>query len=87
MDFRHDELVRQNGDSLRLISEQTASDNKNMVAVAHEAAADSRTMKIATIIAMIYLPASLVAVSSPLPFLPCMDGQADVMRRGSTDIL
>lgn len=61
MDFRHDELVRQNGDSLRLISEQTASDNKNMVAVAHEAAADSRTMKIATIIAMIYLPASLVA--------------------------
>jgi len=67
MDFRNDELLHVNSDSLKEIANETARENKAMLIIARKSKADSKTMKIATLIATIYLPVSLVTVS----FLLC----------------
>ncbi|KAF8245659.1 hypothetical protein K440DRAFT_662644 [Wilcoxina mikolae CBS 423.85] len=60
MDFRNDELLRANSISLKELAHETARENKAMLTIACKSKADSRTMKIATLIATIYLPISLV---------------------------
>jgi Mg2+ and Co2+ transporter CorA len=67
MDFRNDELLRANSISLKEIANETARENKAMLIIARKSKADSRMMKIATLIGTIYLPLSLVTVS----FLLC----------------
>jgi hypothetical protein len=63
MDFRNDELLRVNSNSLKEIADETASENKTMVSLASKSRADSRTMRIATLIGTIYASISLVTVS------------------------
>lgn len=60
MDFRNDELLQENTDSMRVLAGETVSENKAMVTIANKSAADSRTVTIATVIALIYVPVSLV---------------------------
>ncbi|KAF8541202.1 hypothetical protein BDD12DRAFT_529067 [Trichophaea hybrida] len=60
MDFRNDELLRVNSVSLKELADETARENKAMLTIARKSKADSRTVKIATLIATIYLPISLV---------------------------
>jgi hypothetical protein len=69
MDFRNDELLRENSAALKRVAEQTATENKSLVHISSQSASDSRTMRIATVIAMVYLPASLSMVSFTRPLL------------------
>ena len=68
MDFRNDELVRENSNSLRALAGDTVSGNRALVTIAVQSMADSRIIKIATMIGVIYLPASLVTVSIPVRY-------------------
>jgi hypothetical protein len=64
LDHRNDEVLHKNGEALRQISFSTqlaSEDTKMLLGKTQE---DSRSMKILTFIALIYLPASLVAVSN-----------------------
>jgi len=63
MDFRNDELLRVNSNSLKEIADETAFENKTMVSLASKSSADLRTMRIATLIGTIYASISLVTVS------------------------
>ena len=65
MRFRNDELLFKNSVSLKEIADETASENKAMVSMTGQFVVDSRTTKLATLIATVYLPASLLTVSSP----------------------
>ena len=62
MDYRNDELLRANGTSLKDLADKTAHENGAMLAIARKAKADSQTMKIATLLATIYLPIIVVTV-------------------------
>ena len=67
MDFRNDELLRKNGTSLKDLANKTANENKAMLAITRKAKADSRMMKIATLVAAVFLPLTVVVVC----YLPC----------------
>lgn len=56
-----------NSSALRELAADAASENKLLVTLAEKTRDESRFMGIATVVAMIYLPAGLVAVC--LPFL------------------
>ncbi|KAL2038549.1 hypothetical protein N7G274_008596 [Stereocaulon virgatum] len=56
--FRDQELLYENGIKLAQIAQSNALVNKIMVMLATNTAGDSRTMRIATIVALFYLPAS-----------------------------
>lgn len=62
MDFRNDEQLEENSRTMKSLASETVLENRAMVTIANQTMADSRTMKIATVIATIYLPASLVTV-------------------------
>ena len=51
-----------NGTNLGQLVQAGAEDNQNLTHLTEETRKDSRTMRIATLIAMIYLPANLVTV-------------------------
>ncbi|ETS86983.1 hypothetical protein PFICI_00811 [Pestalotiopsis fici W106-1] len=58
--FRGQELLHDNGVRLAQIAQADSVENKTMLSLADKTAQDSRTMRIATLIAMVYLPANLV---------------------------
>ena len=63
LDHRNDEVLHNNGHSLRNLAEKSASQSSLMVSMAELARYDSRTMRIVSFIALIYLPVNLVSVS------------------------
>lgn len=60
--------MRNNGMRLTQIAQADSIETKFMVSISNKMYEDSRTMRIATVIAMLYLPANLVMVC--LPWLP-----------------
>lgn len=54
--------MHNNGVRLAQIAQADSTETKVMVSLADRTSRDSRTMRIATVIAMLYLPASLVMV-------------------------
>ncbi|KAL8998433.1 MAG: hypothetical protein Q9188_006097 [Gyalolechia gomerana] len=58
--FRDQELLYDNGLSLARIGQADVLERKTMVVLADGTARDSRTVRIATVIAILYLPANLV---------------------------
>lgn len=63
--FRHQEALQRNSTQLQQIAENEVQESKLMSEVAIWTYNDSRTTRIATVIALVYLPASLVLVSDP----------------------
>lgn len=55
-------MVHENGISLKELAVKASSESNVMVCIAEHARQDSRTMKIASLVALIYLPANLAAV-------------------------
>jgi hypothetical protein len=62
--LRTDELLHQNGLSLKELAFEGSSENKHLLEIGRKTQRDSRTMRVATTVATFYLPASLVAVST-----------------------
>lgn len=62
--FRGQELQHENSLKLTQLAQADAVENKDMAILADLTYRDSRTMRIATVIAMFYLPANLVMVCS-----------------------
>ena len=60
--FYNDEQLIQNGISLSYLSRMNQQDSQEMAKFAGESHKESRTMRIASIIAVLYLPANLVIV-------------------------
>lgn len=56
------ELMYHNGMKLTQIAQADSVETKVMVSLANQTSQDSRTMRIATVVAMFYLPANLVTV-------------------------
>jgi hypothetical protein len=65
LDLRNQEIFNGNSAQLHRISENNAKETQLMADIAKRTYSDSRTVRIATIIALIYLPANLVTVSHP----------------------
>lgn len=65
--FRGQELQHENGLKLTQLVQADAVENKDMAILADLTYKDSRTMRIATVIAMFYLPANLVMVCRLAP--------------------
>ena len=55
-------MLIKNGVSLAQLAQRGTADNKALAITTNKTQKDSRTMRIATIIAMVYLPANLVVV-------------------------
>ena len=51
---------------LRVLALKASSESRSMLSIAEHTRYDSRTMRIVSYIALIYLPANLVSVSNPL---------------------
>lgn len=62
LDFRNDKEIVNNGENMRIIAAAAHEENKSMALLATKSQKDSRIIKVPTIITMLYLPASLVAV-------------------------
>lgn len=56
------DVIIRNGLSLAQLAQTSSADNKVLAIMADKTQKDSRIMRIATLIAMIYLPANLVMV-------------------------
>ena len=56
-------MLRNNGTQLHRIAEDNARETLAMADMAKRTHTDSRTMRIATVIALVYLPANLMLVS------------------------
>lgn len=65
MDLRNDSLIRTDTLSSIELAGRSVTENRAMVNIASQTAMDSHVTKIASLIALVYLPASLVTVSSP----------------------
>lgn len=65
--FRGQEIQYENSLKLTQLAQADAVENKDMAILADLTYKDSRTMRIATVIAMFYLPANLVMVCPPVP--------------------
>ncbi len=61
-----------NGVKLAQLAQSDATEKKIMVVLANKTAEDSRTMRIATIVAMFYLPANLVMVGLRFSNIPVL---------------
>lgn len=61
-----------NGVKLAQLAQSDATEKKIMVMLANKTAEDSRTMRIATIVAMFYLPANLVMVGLRFSNIPVL---------------
>lgn len=68
MGFVNQETVVRNGFALERLGHAGQVDNENISRIAEDTQKESRTMRIATIIAMVYLPANLVLVRHPNTF-------------------
>jgi hypothetical protein len=72
LEHRNDELsirtsteIKNNGIQLRTITEHAAASNDSMTTLTNDIHSDSKFIKTLTFLAMLYIPASLVAVSDP----------------------
>lgn len=63
LNLRGQELSVHNGQSLAQIAQGQLEENRHMKTMTDKMYEDSRTVRIATIVAMFYLPATLVLVS------------------------
>ena len=63
LDYRNDEVVHENIFSLKDFASIASGESKSMLYVTQHARNDSRVMEVASLIAMVYLPASLITVS------------------------
>ncbi|KAI1284234.1 hypothetical protein F5Y07DRAFT_349137 [Xylaria sp. FL0933] len=70
------DLMHQNAMKLSQIAENDSRDNKIMVSISNKMYHDSRTMRIATVVAMLYLPANVVLSFFSTSFV-WLDGEAD----------
>ena len=66
LDFRNDEAMRINASHTQAILKATGEENETIRAISKKTQVDSRSMKILATIAIAYLPANFVAVSSDL---------------------
>ena len=60
--FCNQDVLLRNGASLTQLAQAGAADNRLLTAMKDKTQRDSRTMRIATVIAIVYLPANLVVV-------------------------
>jgi hypothetical protein len=72
LEYRNDELsirtntaIKSNGEQLRTITEHAVAASDSMTTLTTDIHNDSKFIKILTLIAMLYTPASLMAVSNP----------------------
>jgi hypothetical protein len=80
LDIRNRDVVNNLALSTKNDATATLNESGLMVEVARQTRSDSRTMKIASIIAVAFLPANLVSVRSPLLFF--FVGVDGLVRRG-----
>jgi len=66
LDFRNDEMAIKNSTVVQSILLAAGSESESLKRIAEKTQVDSRTMKILSRIALIYLPANLIAVCVPL---------------------
>ncbi len=67
--LKNQDILIRNGVALSQLAQLAAADNRVIMRMADKTRQDSRTMRIATIVAIVYLPANLVMVRSYLEFL------------------
>jgi len=72
LEYRNDEsniqtniAIKFNGERLGMITEQSMATNEAMTHLTRDLHKDSKFIKVLTFIAILYTPASLVAVSAP----------------------
>lgn len=63
-ELRNDEAIKNNSIKQRELTAATAAESHLMAEIAKQTRQDSQKMKIASVIAVLFLPASLVSVSS-----------------------
>ena len=63
LSYRNEDMLVKSSDAMRQIALAAKAENELMSTLIGESRKDSRTVKILTYTALIYLPASLVAVS------------------------
>ena len=63
LELRNQDLLNMNGKQLHSITEANSRETQVMAEIAQCTYNDSRMMRIATVIALVYLPANLVLVS------------------------
>jgi Mg2+ and Co2+ transporter CorA len=56
------QLIRQNGETISQLASSSFSETKAIARLTEDSQRDARSVKILTFVAMLYLPASLVAV-------------------------
>jgi len=61
LDYRHDEVIQHNAKAMRDLLAISQREGDTMRVIAQKTQQDSRTMKIVTFVAIVYLPATLVA--------------------------
>ena len=66
------EVIIHNGIALECLSQAKARDNGNLARMTKETQKDSRTMRIVTVVALIYLPANVVLVRISYQYIPSM---------------
>ena len=64
LDYRHDEVISRNAAATRDLLAAAERERDLMKLIAQKTQQESRSMKIVAFIAMVYLPATLVAVSN-----------------------
>ena len=68
LDYENAKIAQGNGDSLRVLAQESREENSTMRALTERATRDAAAVKVITLITIIYLPTSVVSVSSA-PFL------------------
>lgn len=63
LNYRNEEMLVKSNDAMREIALATKAENELMSALIGKSQRDSYTVKVLTYVALLYLPASLVAVS------------------------
>ncbi|KAK3374188.1 hypothetical protein B0T24DRAFT_625880 [Lasiosphaeria ovina] len=71
LNFRNQDLANGNSVQIHRIAEDNARETQIMNDIAKQTYKDSRAVRIATVIALIYLPANLVTVRPPMTAAPC----------------
>ena len=67
LDFRNDDLHYANGKALEELASRSTIDSRSMISLSRDANLNTQYMKFSGLIALLYLPASLVAVSPDIP--------------------
>jgi hypothetical protein len=78
--LRNQELLLTHGHTLTKLGQAAASENRVLSVMTDRTRKDSRTMKIATVVAMFYLPVNLVIVSTTVERILGIYSKADSLR-------